>query len=129
MIGAGYRVVRPSTPQHKAEYEALPAYKMVWNDKHPGETIYKDAKAGVVYLGNAAQYRLYLQLALAEASRQQHAQMLAANVQVNMRISNLEASQQRTVMPMMQPSMPTPQFYRPVYTQSPPPMMPGPIWH
>jgi hypothetical protein len=129
MVEAGYRSETPSTPQQKAQYAALPAYKMLWNDKRPGETIYKDAEAGVIYIGNEAQYRLFLQLAFAEESRQQHAQMLAANAQVNMRISNLEASQQRKVMPMMQPSMSTSQFYRPVYTQDPPMMMPGPIWH
>jgi hypothetical protein len=127
LIGAGYHAETPSTPQQKAQYAALPAYKLLWNDKKPGETIYKDAKTGVIYRGNETEYRLYLQLAFAEASRQQHAldaQMQALDAQqVDQQISNLRLQQDLMAIRQIQPPPPPPQFYRPVYTQPP---QPGP---
>ena len=61
---AGFQARTPSTPKQKAAYAALPAYQLhrgTWK----GKTIYayKDEKAGVVWVGNEAQYQQFRQLA------------------------------------------------------------------
>jgi hypothetical protein len=62
---AGFQSRTPTTAEQKAAYARLPAYELhrgTWK----GQTIYayKDEKAGVVYLGNQAQYAQYKQLAV-----------------------------------------------------------------
>jgi hypothetical protein len=61
---AGFQARTPTTEKQKAAYQALPAYKL-HRGTLKGRTIYayKDEKAGVVYLGNQAQYAQYRQLA------------------------------------------------------------------
>jgi hypothetical protein len=61
---AGFQSRTPTTEKQKAAYAKLPAYKLHKGTRE-GRTIYayKDEKAGVVYLGNQAQYAQYKQLA------------------------------------------------------------------
>ena len=61
---AGFQARTPTTEKQKAAYAALPAYQ-VHKGTMKGRTVYayKDEKAGVVYLGNNAQYAQYKQLA------------------------------------------------------------------
>lgn len=61
---AGFQARTATTAKQKAAYAALPAYKL-HKGTNEGRTIYayKDEKAGVVYLGNKAQYAQYQQLA------------------------------------------------------------------
>jgi hypothetical protein len=61
---AGFQTRTPTTEKQKAAYAALPAYQLHKGTRE-GRTIYayKDEKAGVVWLGNNAQYAQYQQLA------------------------------------------------------------------
>ncbi len=61
---AGFQARTPTTEKQKAAYAALPAYQ-VHRGTMKGRTVYayKDEKAGVVYVGNNAQYTQYKQLA------------------------------------------------------------------
>jgi hypothetical protein len=61
---AGFQSRTPTTAKQKAAYAKLPAYQLHKGTRE-GRTIYayKDEKAGVVYLGNPAQYAQYKQLA------------------------------------------------------------------
>ena len=61
---AGFQSRTPTTAQQKAAYAKLPAnqlHQVTWK----GRTLYgyKDEKAGVVWVGNEAQYAQYKQLA------------------------------------------------------------------
>ena len=63
---AGFQSRTPTTAQQKAAYAKLPAnqlHQVTWK----GRTLYgyKDEKAGVVWVGNEAQYAQYKQLAAA----------------------------------------------------------------
>ena len=61
---AGFQERTPSTEKQKAAYQALPAYHLHQLTLKGRTTYaYKDEKAGVVYLGNEAQYAQYRQLA------------------------------------------------------------------
>jgi hypothetical protein len=64
LTSAGFQARTPSTPKQKAAAAALPAYQLHRGTKG-GQTIYayKDEKAGVVYIGNEAQYQQFRQLA------------------------------------------------------------------
>jgi hypothetical protein len=64
LSSAGFQARTPSTPKQKDAYAALPAYQLHRGTKE-GKTIYvyKDEKAGVVYIGNEAQYQQYRQAA------------------------------------------------------------------
>lgn len=61
---AGFQTRTPTTAKQKAAYAALPAYQLHKGTRE-GRTIYayKDEKAGVVWLGNKAQYAQYQALA------------------------------------------------------------------
>jgi hypothetical protein len=61
---AGFQSRTPTTAKQKAAYAKLPAYQL-HRGTLKGRTLYayKDEKAGVVYLGNEAQYAQYQQLA------------------------------------------------------------------
>ena len=61
---AGFQERTPSTPKQQAAYNALPAYQL-HRGMLKGRTayIYKDEKAGVVYIGHKAQYQQFQQLA------------------------------------------------------------------
>jgi hypothetical protein len=61
---AGFQSRTPTTAKQKAAYAKLPAYQL-HQGTSKGRTIYayKDEKAGVVWLGNQAQYAQYKQLA------------------------------------------------------------------
>ena len=61
---AGFVERTPTTEKQKAAYAALPAYQL-HSGTREGRTgyVYKDEKAGVVYIGNKAQYAQYQQLA------------------------------------------------------------------
>jgi hypothetical protein len=61
---AGFQTQTPTTDKQKAAYAALPAYKL-HKGTLKGRTIYayKNEKAGVVYIGNKAQYAQFQQLA------------------------------------------------------------------
>ncbi len=61
---AGFQSRTPTTEKQKAAYQKLPAYQL-HRGTLKGRTVYayKDEKAGVVYLGNQAQYAQYQQLA------------------------------------------------------------------
>ena len=54
---AGFVERTPTTEKQKAAYAALPAYQL-HSGTREGRTgyVYKDEKAGVVYIGNKAQY-------------------------------------------------------------------------
>ena len=62
---AGFQSRTPTTAEQKAAYAKLPAYEL-HRGMLKGRTIYayKDEKAGVIYLGNQAQYDQYKQLAV-----------------------------------------------------------------
>jgi hypothetical protein len=62
---AGFQSRTPTTEKQKTAYQALPAYRL-HRITLKGRTVYayKDEKAGVVYLGNEAQYAQYKQLAV-----------------------------------------------------------------
>ncbi len=62
---AGFQSRTPTTAEQKAAYARLPAYQL-HRGTLKGRTIYayKDEKAGVVYLGNEAEYAQYKQLAV-----------------------------------------------------------------
>jgi hypothetical protein len=64
LTSAGFQARTPSTEKQKAAYAALPAYQLHRGTKE-SKTIYayKDEKAGVVYIGNEAQYQQYKQAA------------------------------------------------------------------
>jgi hypothetical protein len=61
---AGFQSRTPTTAKQKAAYAKLPAYQL-HKGTRAGRTLYayKDEKAGVVYLGNEAQYAQYKELA------------------------------------------------------------------
>jgi hypothetical protein len=61
---AGFQSRTPTTAKQKAAYAKLPAYQ-VHRGTLKGRTLYayKDEKAGVVYIGNEAQYQQYKQAA------------------------------------------------------------------
>jgi hypothetical protein len=61
---AGFQSRTPTTEKQKAAYAALPAYKLHKGSRE-GRTVYayKDEKAGVVWIGNKAQYAQYQALA------------------------------------------------------------------
>ena len=61
---AGFQSRTPTTAEQKAAYAKLPAYQL-HRGTLKGRTLYgyKDEKAGVVYVGNQAQYAQYQQLA------------------------------------------------------------------
>ena len=61
---AGFVERTPTTEKQKAAYAALPAYQL-HSGTRAGRTgyVYKDEKAGVVYIGDKAQYAQYQQLA------------------------------------------------------------------
>jgi hypothetical protein len=61
---AGFQSRTPTTAKQKAAYAKLPAYRL-HRGKLKGRTLYayKDEKAGVVYIGNEAQYQQYKQAA------------------------------------------------------------------
>ena len=65
LIKAGFQSRTPTTAEQKAAYARLPANQL-HRGTLKGQTIYayKDEKAGVVYLGNEAQYAQYKQLAV-----------------------------------------------------------------
>ena len=65
LIKAGFQSRTPTTAEQKAAYARLPANQL-HRGALKGQTIYayKDEKAGVVYLGNQAQYDQYKQLAV-----------------------------------------------------------------
>ena len=62
---AGFQSRTPTTAEQKAAYARLPANQL-HRGTLKGRTLYayKDEKAGVVYLGNEAQYAQYKQLAI-----------------------------------------------------------------
>jgi hypothetical protein len=61
---AGFQSRTPTTEKQKAAYQKLPVYQL-HRITLKGRTVYayKDEKAGVVYLGDQAQYAQYKQLA------------------------------------------------------------------
>ena len=70
---AGFQERTPSTPKQQTAYNALPAYQL-HRGVLKGKTayVYKDEKAGVVYIGHKAQYQQFQQLA-AKANATQRA--------------------------------------------------------
>lgn len=66
LTAAGFRARTPQTPKQQELYAALPAYK-VQQASVPGKGIfyvYKDANAGVAYIGREAEYQQYKQLCI-----------------------------------------------------------------
>jgi hypothetical protein len=136
LMSAGFQARTPSTEKEKAAYAALPAYELHRGTK-AGKNIYayKDEKAGVVYIGNEAQYQQYKPAAteakLRTFERQLRHQQIAQALdqqQISNQLNSIELSQKLMAIRQMQPPAPMPQFYRPVYTQAPPLMMPTPLW-
>jgi len=136
LTSAGFRARTPLTPKQKSVYAAMPSYEICHETK-AGKTTYgyKDEKAGVVYIGNEAQYQQYRQAAveaqLKTLERQFRHQQIAQALQeqqTSNHLNSLKLSQNLMAIRQMQPPPPMPQFYRPVYTQAPPPMMPTPMW-
>ncbi len=64
LSAAGFRTMTPSTPQQQASYESLPAHKIQRLERN-GRVVYAyaDKKAGIVYVGNEAEYQRFQQLA------------------------------------------------------------------
>jgi hypothetical protein len=64
LTSAGFQSRTPTTAKQKAAYAKLPAYQL-HRGTVKGRTLYayKDEKAGVVYIGNEAQYQQYKQAA------------------------------------------------------------------
>lgn len=66
LTAAGFRVRTPQTPKQQEMYAALPPYK-VEQASIPGKGVfyvYKDANAGVAYIGREAEYQQYKQLCI-----------------------------------------------------------------
>jgi len=64
LTAAGFRARTPQTPKQQELYAALPPYK-VQQATVPGKGVfyvYKDANAGVAYIGREAEYQQYKQL-------------------------------------------------------------------
>ena len=87
---AGFQSRTPTTAEQKAAYAKLPAnqlHQVTWK----GRTLYgyKDQKAGVVWVGNQAQYAQYKQLATnAKLSQDQITPAQAALEAKDMRVYN-----------------------------------------
>jgi hypothetical protein len=65
LTAAGFRVRTPQTPKQQQMYAALPPYK-VERATVKGHVfyVYKDANAGVAYIGREAEYQQYKQLCI-----------------------------------------------------------------
>jgi hypothetical protein len=66
LTAAGFRARTPQTPKQQELYAALPPYK-VQQAAIPGKGVfyvYKDANAGVAYVGREAEYQQYKQLCI-----------------------------------------------------------------
>ena len=65
LIAAGFRVRTPDTPRKKEVYDSLPD-SHIERAKVNGKVFYvfKDAKAGVAYVGHEAEYQRYRQLCI-----------------------------------------------------------------
>jgi hypothetical protein len=66
LTAAGFRARTPQTPKQQEMYAALPPYK-VEQANIPGKGVfyvYKDANAGVAYIGREAEYQQYKQLCI-----------------------------------------------------------------
>ena len=66
LTAAGFRARTPQTPKQQEMYAALPPYK-VEQASIPGKGVfyvYKDANAGVAYIGREAEYQQYKQLCI-----------------------------------------------------------------
>ena len=134
LIAAGFQARTPETEEQKAAYPKTPAYQLGRSFTKAGKTIYgyKDAKAGVVYIGNEAQYQQYKALSEAEfAERQFRHQQIAqalSETAMNIRLNSIESSQRQMQIQNMN-RMQKPQFYsQPIYTQTPPIITPI-MWH
>lgn len=66
LTAAGFRARTPQTPKQQEMYAALPPYK-VEQASIPGKGVfyvYKDANAGVAYIGREQEYQQYKQLCI-----------------------------------------------------------------
>jgi hypothetical protein len=65
LVAAGFRARTPETPKQRELYAVAPPYKMMRATVR-GKSLYayKDEKEGVAYVGGAAEYQRYHQLAL-----------------------------------------------------------------
>jgi hypothetical protein len=112
LTSAGFQARTPSRPEQKSVYAALLAYQLGRGTKagKPTQYVYKDEKAGVVYIGNEAQYQQYKQAAAEaelRASEQQlrHQQIAQAlqQQQISNQLNSIELSQKLMAIRQMQP--------------------------
>src|SRR5215475_3401476 len=74
LTAAGFRARTPQTPKQQELYAALPPYK-VQQATVPGKGVfyvYKDANAGVAYIGREAEYQQYKQLCIQQQIAQDY---------------------------------------------------------
>ena len=73
LSAAGFHVVTPQTPKQQQLYAALPAYTVEHATvKGRSFYIYKDAKAGVAYVGHQPEYQRYQQLCVQQQIAQNY---------------------------------------------------------
>jgi hypothetical protein len=74
LTAAGFRARTPQTPRQQQIYAALPPYQ-VERATVPGKGVfyvYKDANAGLAYIGREAEYQRYQQLAIQQQIAQNY---------------------------------------------------------
>jgi hypothetical protein len=74
LTAAGFRARTPQTPKQQEIYAALPAYQ-VQRATVPGKGVfyvYKDANAGLAYVGREAEYQRYQQMAVQQQIAQNY---------------------------------------------------------
>ena len=74
LTAAGFRARTPQTPRQQQIYAALPPYQ-VERATVPGKGVfyvYKDANAGLAYVGREAEYQRYQQLAIQQQVAQNY---------------------------------------------------------
>jgi len=81
LTAAGFRAHTPQTPKQQQIFAALPPYQ-VQRATVPGKGVfyvYKDANAGIAYIGREADYQRYQQLAVQQQIAQNY--YMAAQMQ------------------------------------------------
>ena len=74
LTAAGFRARTPQTPKQQQIFAALPPYQ-IQRATVPGRGVfyvYKDANAGVAYVGREAEYQRYQQLAIQQQIAQNY---------------------------------------------------------
>jgi len=88
LSAAGFRIRTPTTPQQEAIYQHLEAYKLKRTMIGKNAVYcYKDAKQGVVYVGDDKNYQKYQQLGWEQAVSQEDLEAAQMNADTSMELS------------------------------------------